>query len=253
MRPDRGMLLEQLTWKQAEEALTPEAVVVLPLGAAAKEHGPHLRLNNDFLMVEYLKKRVLAQADVVVLPTLGYSYYPAFAEYPGSTTLRKETARDVFVDVCRSVARHGPKRFYVLNTGVSTNEPLRAAAEILAAEGIVLRFTNLVEALKPLEKEICQQEGGTHADEVETSIMLYITPGSVDMTKARKDFNADKPGPLTRDPKGEGTYSPTGAWGDPTLATREKGQRFVDHLVASVLADLEQLRAIPIPRPATTK
>jgi len=38
-----GVLLEDLTWVQAEKALTPAAVVVLPLGAESKEHGPHLR------------------------------------------------------------------------------------------------------------------------------------------------------------------------------------------------------------------
>jgi L-cysteine/cystine lyase len=42
---------------------------VIPLGAAAKEHGPHLRLKNDLLIAEYLKRRVLERARVVVAPT----------------------------------------------------------------------------------------------------------------------------------------------------------------------------------------
>jgi len=44
-------------------------------------------------------------ADVVLAPTIPYHFYPAFVEYPGSTTLRLETARDLVVDVCRSLAR----------------------------------------------------------------------------------------------------------------------------------------------------
>ncbi len=55
----RGLLLEDLTWVEAEKVLTPEMVVVIPLGAAAKEHGPHLKLKNDFLIAEYLKRQVL--------------------------------------------------------------------------------------------------------------------------------------------------------------------------------------------------
>ena len=43
----KGVLLEDLTWLEAEKVLTGETVVVIPLGAAAKEHGPHLRLKND--------------------------------------------------------------------------------------------------------------------------------------------------------------------------------------------------------------
>ena len=242
---DRGVLLENLTWLEAEKALTAETVVVIPIGAAAKEHGPHLRLNNDWILAQHLKKRVLAQADVVMAPSIPYFFYPAFAEYPGSTTLRLATARDLVVDICRSLARFGPKRFYALNTGISTLRALEPAARILASERIILRYTDLNQVLGPVEKAISEQAGGSHADEGETSMILYIDPSMVDMTKAVKDYNPDG-GPLTRDPKGRGTYSPTGIWGDPTLATRAKGEKLVEAAVGGILKDIESLRRQPI-------
>src|SRR5262249_11103735 len=49
----RGVLLEDLTWLQAEKVLKPDTIVVIPIGAASKEHGPHLKLKNDWLMAEY--------------------------------------------------------------------------------------------------------------------------------------------------------------------------------------------------------
>ena len=119
-----GVELSELTWLEAEEVQGPETVVVIPLGAASKEHGPHLRLDNDLRMAEYLKDRVLRAADVVVAPVVNYHFYPSFLEYPGSTHLRFETARDVVDDIVRSLAGYGPRRFYVLNTGVSTLRPL---------------------------------------------------------------------------------------------------------------------------------
>jgi hypothetical protein len=67
-----GVLLEDLTWQEAERALTKETIVVIPLGAGSKEHGPHLKLSNDFIMAEYLKRRVLDAADVVIAPTVNY-------------------------------------------------------------------------------------------------------------------------------------------------------------------------------------
>ena len=63
-----GILLENLTWPEAEKVLTPDTVIVIPLGAESKEHGPHLKLKNDFLIAEYLKKRVLESSNVVVAP-----------------------------------------------------------------------------------------------------------------------------------------------------------------------------------------
>ena len=49
-------LLEDMTWPEAERALTRDAVVVVPIGAASKEHGPHLRLANDWIMADYLRR-----------------------------------------------------------------------------------------------------------------------------------------------------------------------------------------------------
>jgi len=245
-----GVLLENLTWLEAEKTLTPSTVIVIPLGAAAKEHGPHLKLKNDFLIAEYLKKRVLDESDVVIAPTINYSFYPAFVEYPGSTSLRLDTARDTVVDICRTLSRYGPKRFYVINTGISTQRALKPAVDILAADGIVMRFTDL-EVTAPVEKKIREEPGGTHAEEIETSMMLYMAPESVDMSKAVRDYHGEHRGPLTRDPKNTaGTYSPSGIWGDATLATRAKGKIVTEALVAAILSEIEQLRRMPLPAPA---
>jgi creatinine amidohydrolase len=246
-------LLEALTWDEAEKILTPDSVIVIPLGAGSKEHGRHLQLDNDFLTAEYFKRRVLAAApqNVVVAPTINYSYYPAFLEYPGSTSLSLETARAMITDIVRSLAHYGPRRFYIINTGISTLKPLALAADDLAKDGILLRYLDLTKE-DPIERKM-RQSGGTHADEIETSMTLYIAPETVQMKKATRDLHTDKTGPLTRDPNAPGTYSPTGAWGDPTLATREKGRAVVESLVATILKDIEELRhnsAVILSRPA---
>ena len=72
-------------------------------------------------------------------------------------------------------------------------------------------------------------------------MMLYIAPESVQMKKAARDLSLNQPGGLTRDPKGKGTYSPAGAWGDPTLATREKGQAVVESLLTKILKEIGDL------------
>jgi creatinine amidohydrolase len=198
-------------------------------------------------MAEYLKKRVLASApqNVVVAPTINYSFYPAFLEYPGSTSLSMDTARAMITEIIRSIAHHSPRRFYILNTGISTLRPLGESAAELAKDGIVLHYTDLTKD-DPVEKRL-RQSGGTHADEMETSMMLYIAPETVRMKKAARDLNPNQSGGLTRDPQGKGTYSPTGAWGDPTLATREKGQAVVESLVTTILRDIDDVRQAAIP------
>ena len=244
--PARGILLEDLSWVDAEKVLTPDAVVIIPLGAESKEHGPHLKLRNDFVMARYLAERIRERSKVVVAPTINYGYYPAFVEYPGSASLTLDTSRDMIVEICRGLARFGPKRFYVLNTGVSTVAALKPAAATLAAEGILMRYTDVLTITEDVEKRISQQEGGTHADEIETSMMLYMSPEDVDMSKAVKDYHPGKG--LTRDPaRKDMAYSASGVYGDATLATREKGRIVTEALVDRTVAEIEEVRKAPLP------
>jgi creatinine amidohydrolase len=246
----KGIRLEHLSWVEAEKALTPDTVVVVPLGAALKEHGPHLKLRNDLALAEYFTDRIVTAAPVVATAPLTYHFYPAFLDYPGSTSLSLETARDATVQIVRSLAQHGPRRFYVLNTGISTVRALEPAAAALASEGILLRFTDLGGAMDRIAAPVRRQEDGSHADEIETSMMLYIDPASVDMTRAVKDVAPrSNPMRLRRSSGLPGTYSPSGVWGDATLATRDKGQVVVEGLVSTMLADIEGLRRAPLPVP----
>jgi creatinine amidohydrolase len=241
-QPNKGIMLQDLTWPEAEKILTPETIVVIPLGAASKEHGPHLLLKNDLILAEYFQARVLKDANVVIAPMINYHFYPSFLEYPGSTSLRLETARDVVVDICRSLAHYGPTRFYILNTGISTVRALNPARDTLAAQGLTMRYTDL-KSISELEKKISKQEGGTHADEIETSMILYMKPDAVDMKKAVKDYTPGTGRGLTRDPNNKNsTYSPSGTWGDATLATYEKGKLVTEALVVEILKDIEALR-----------
>jgi creatinine amidohydrolase len=251
---NRGTRLEDVAWPEAEKLLQPDSIVVIPVGAAAKEHGPHLRLRNDLTMAEYLTRRVMAASPVVVAPTLTYHFYPGFLEYPGSTSLSLATARDMTAEVVRSLARYGPRRFYILNTGISTLAALSPAAKVLAGEGVLLHYTDLKARTEESVRGIQQQRGGTHADEIETSMMLYIDPSVVEMGKARRDYTPAPPGPLrlTRQKTAGGTYSESGVWGDPTLATPAKGRVVVEALVRGVLDDLEILSKAPLPHPAAT-
>jgi len=242
---DAGAYLEHMTWAEAEAARARYPVLLLPLGARLKEHGLHLPLKNDWLLAERLAARVVARAPVLALPTLQHGYYPAFVDYPGSVTLRRETATALVVDVLASLGRHGWSRAYVLNTGLSTCRALEPAREALAGEGLLMDYLDLAGALAPLEADLAEQVRGSHADEVETSLMLHLAPEVVRLERARRDDAPRRgPGPFRRDPDAAGgILSPTGAWGDPTLATAAKGARFAAAVVARALADVEALAA----------
>jgi creatinine amidohydrolase len=236
----QGILVERLSWDEARPLLTADAVVLIAVGAQAKEHGRHLPLNNDWLMAEYLKRRVVAASAVVAYPTINYHFYPAFRPFPGSTTLEQTTARDMVADIIRSIATHGPRRFYLLNTGVSTIAPLEAAQALLRLDGIEMRFTDILAVAGEVEKRVSTQQEGTHADETETSVMLYIAPEVVKMQRTVKDYRRLRDQWPHIDSGGEAAA--TGVYGDPTLATREKGELIVEAMVRGILQEVDNLR-----------
>lgn len=233
-----GARLETLTWADAETWLRRDPVIVIPLGAAAKEHGPHLPLNNDATIAEWLADRLLEQRPVLVAPLINASFYPAFVDYPGSISLRAGTARDLVVDTCSSLARHGGRRFYVINTGMSTLGPLAAAARQLD-DALVFDYLDMGAALQTLPPGLLRQAWGSHADEHETSLMLHIAPQTVDMARAVDD-GAEGEGPLSR-VRGRGTWSPSGVFGQATLASADKGRAVAAALLARCLAQVDAL------------
>ena len=103
---------------------------------------------------------------------------------------------------------------------------------------LAARLDDALAVIARLEARVAEQPGGSHADEIETSMMLVIAPEVVRMERARPDYHGDGPGPLTRHRHRRGLYSPTGAYGDPTLATAEKGQVVLVHLVEHLVADV---------------
>ncbi len=136
--------------------------------------------------------------------------------------------------------------------GVSTLVPLKVAKEILYQQGILMVYTDILNVAGEAEKKIKQQTAGTHADEIETSMMLYIAPETVDMTKAARDIpQNDGPGPLTLNPSNSnGRYSPTGIYGDATLATKEKGKVVIEAMVVGINREINFLRKEHVPLPS---
>jgi creatinine amidohydrolase len=246
---NKAIFLEDISWTTAKLLLTPDAVVVIPLGAGAKEHGPHLPLSTDFIQADGCRDMLALERKVFIAPTLNYGYYPAFIKYAGSTTLNHSTAIDVVLQVIRSLSNYGPKRFYIINIGVSTTPTLEAAAKILADEGILLYFSRYDRPdFKKTEDQFRTQPYGGHADEMETSNVLSLRADLVDMKKAVDDSSAkNKPGILTPVPLEGGVTNTSGINGYATLGTKEKGRLSMSAYTKVVIKDIDSITTCALP------
>ncbi len=216
MMSNIGAWLEDLTWPEAKARFDAGALVVLPVGAAAKAHGPHLPLKTDALTARALAQRLIERVPAVAAPVVGFGYYPAFTSFAGSQHLSADTFKSLVGELLAGLREHGVRRFVVLNTGVSTEKPLD---ELASDDLLILHMRAMGAAAESL---LDVPEGG-HADERETSVMLALDPGSVRMARLAP----------------EGSFEKTGATGDASRATAFKGERIlaarVDDMVAKTL------------------
>ena len=230
--------VEQMRWDEVARRIARGAAAILPIGAAAKQHGLHLPLNADRVQAEWLSARLADHIDALVWPTLTYGHYPAFVEYAGSTSLSAATFEAVVAEIAPEIVRHGCRALFVLDTGISTRAPVgRALARLEIGNTLHLKIHD-GPRYRRVAAALARQSHGSHADELETSLMLAIAPELVDISRAEASpaIVQPAPGPLTRSDKTSPNYSRSGSFGDPTLATLEKGEA----LLAAMLDDLTE-------------
>jgi creatinine amidohydrolase len=249
MRRMPGAFLEDLTWPEAEARFKAGEPVLIPIGAAAKEHGAHLPLSTDHRLARELARRVAEYMRIVIAPVVPFGYYPAFVGYPGSQHLSADTFIRLVAELVGNFIDQGVTRIAILNTGISTEAPLEIAARRILDERQVRIHVADVSRLGRATDKLLKQRMGGHADERETSVMLAIAPSKVRLGRARKDYghapHATKtafraPVRLTGDPA-DADWSATGAFGDPTLATAKKGRAILDAMVFDLLEGLNQI------------
>jgi creatinine amidohydrolase len=250
-----GAYLGDLAWPEAERLVRDVPIVVIPFGAGAKEHGPHLPMNADAKVMEFLTDRAVAELPVIVAPPILHGWFPAFREFPGTEVADPDVFAAYVKEVALSLVKQGAQRIVFLNTGITraTGLPISIVArEIRVETGTPTMVASWDDIEPPEVEEMAEQRVGGHGDEMETSIHLYLQPELVDMDKAVQDYRGAgegypgyRPGLFSRDPN-DPAYSETGLFGDPTLATAEKGERALELLSEQWLQILRRFAETPL-------
>ena len=235
-----------MTWAELAAGLARGAVAIMPVGAGAKQHGLHMPMATDQIQAEWFAGQLAKKIDALIWPALTYGYYPAFTAYPGSVSLTASTFEALVLEIAEGLIEFGARRIVILNSGLSTIAPIdRALCRV--TEPSRVRHLRIYDGprFRDAVARVAEQTYGSHADEIETSIMLAIAPGHVDMAKGQDSppprSGGPVDGPLSRTDITSPNYSASGSFGMPTLASREKGLI----LTAAILADLEAAFATP--------
>ncbi len=251
------MILDHMTWPEID-AIDRDGTVAVGCIAATEQHSHHLPLATDHIIGSAILQRLHeAAADrVLVLPTVWLGVSSAHMGFAGSLTTSPRHLIDTACDLGESVLRHGFKKVLFVNSHDDNQPALTVAVQDLADrhEGATIVAANYwTIAARDLNDLRESPPGGIgHAGELETSIVLAIAPDLVHMDRAEPDGSQPASSfsqgemllpPKVTVPRPFSAFTTHGGFGDPTLATAEKGERFLDAIVRRLAALCEDIAA----------
>ena len=243
-------------------------IAVLPV-AATEQHGPHLPLSVDTVLVDGVVAAALphlaSELSVLVLPTQAVGLSPEHARFPGTLTLKAETVMRLWTDIGESVAAAGIKKLVLFNAHGGQVSVMDIVARDLRARLDMLVFSVSWFNLPLLDAQgqdlnalfdATEHRFGIHAGEIETAMMLALNPERVDMGKA-KNFRStaqDRAQEFAILGNGRSAklgwqmqdYNPTGAVGNAAAATADTGHKVVDAAGLSLARLLGELHRLPM-------
>lgn len=243
-------------------------IAVLPV-AATEQHGPHLPLSVDTVLVDGVIRAALPHLPVglkaLFLPTQAIGLSPEHARFPGTLTLKNETIVRLWTDIGESVAAAGVRKLVLFNAHGGNVGVMDLVARDLRA-----RLDMLVYSVSWFNLPLLDAQGqdvntrfsadehrfGIHAGDIETSMMLALDPDHVDMGQAENFASSSQTRASQFEILGNGKsaklgwqmqdYNPAGAVGNAAAATADKGTALVDaagRALARLLAEMDRLPA----------
>jgi creatinine amidohydrolase/Fe(II)-dependent formamide hydrolase-like protein len=250
-----GHVLGELTWPAAEQRLREVDVALLPVGAL-EQHGPHLPLDTDAFDANYLVHRVAescADPRPLVLPLISYGVSYHHDDFPGTISVGNEALSSMVYDVGMSCARNGITKLIIVNGHGGNTPALQFAAQMINRDAMIFTTVDTGETSDVDLEALCETPNDVHAGEIETSTALAVRPGLVNMDVAERfvpEFSNRYLNFTTRRSiewyARTARISPTGILGDPTLASREKGEKMWDVMIRNLVELVEDLKGMTL-------
>ena len=250
----------EMTWQDiaGTAGATARWIAVLPL-AATEQHGPHLPVGTDVMIAQAYLARVrellAATIPATFLPLQPVGISTEHIDYPGTLTLPTEVALQSWMALGTSVARAGVKKLVMVTSHGGNSAAMSLVAQDLRARHRLLVVSTGWTRFGAPEGLFSAEElrHGIHGGAVETSIMLArypeqvrveaiadFRPASIAMEKDYRWLAAHRPAPFAWQAQ---DLHPSGAAGDATQASAEKGRLLLEHgarAFCELLADVDR-------------
>ena len=239
-------------------------IAVLPV-AATEQHGPHLPVSVDTVLVDGVVAACVPHlpdgVTVLFLPTQPVGFSPEHDRFAGTLTLKSETIIRLWTDIGESVAAAGIRKLVLLNShGGQVSVMDIVARDLRTAHDLLVVSSNWYTL--PLGDDVmnlftpAEHRFGIHAGDMETSMMLALREKYVDMQHAQHFHTQAEERAKNYPILGNGTsaklgwqvqdYNPYGAAGDASCATAAKGHAVINAAGLQLARLLQEVSSLPM-------
>jgi creatinine amidohydrolase/Fe(II)-dependent formamide hydrolase-like protein len=250
-----SFLLGELAWPEAEARFREVDVALLPVGAI-EQHGPHLPLDTDAFDADHLARAVARGCNdpkPLVLPLVPYGVSYHHADFPGTIGITPETLSRIVYEIGMEAARNGVTKLVIINGHGGNGPALQFAAQKINRDAHIFTCVDTGETSDPDVNALAETPNDVHAGEIETSTALAVRPEKVRMDRANRfvpefssrylDFTSKRSVDWYAHTS---RISISGVMGDPTRATREKGERMWELMIRHLVAFVEDLKRLSL-------
>lgn len=247
-------LFHEQTWVEMKSALEAGAVMILPIGST-EAHGPHLPLATDAIISEEMSKRAAAKLNVMgiaayVLPVLSYSVTDFSSDFPGTITIRKETATAMIRDICTSLYRQGASLVAIANSHLEP-EHVRSITDAIALveteTGRKVAFPDKRRRRWAVTLTEEFRRGDCHAGSYETSLVMAARPDLV-REETRTHLEPVKISIADKIREGARNFTEAGGteayFGDPAGASKVEGESTYEALSDMMVESIKETLAL---------
>lgn len=212
--------------------------VIIPIGSL-EQHGDHLPVSTDSIIIEYLAKKVSEKFQSLYLPTItfgiSFEHEPLF-----NISLSHQTYSNFISEICLSLIKYGMKNIILLNGHHGNMGSLYYISQnvndkISSSSNAKINFINYWSLMEDFD----------HAGEIETSLVLAINAKMVKMKIARANTkkiigSRIAYASLTCNPKSFPKITGNGVWGNPTKASILKGRSLLENLIPKIIETIKE-------------
>jgi len=240
-----------MSWPSLRERLKIVDTAILPCGSI-EQHGPHLPVDTDIFDADLLARKVAeacSDPKPFVLPSVSYGVSYHHEDFPGTLSISNEGLSKFIYDLGMSLAKNGIKKLVILNGHGDNGPTLNFAAQMINRDANIFVCVESGESSDTDIHKVVDTANDIHAGEIETSTSLASRPHLVDMDRA-EDASIDFASQYLNFTSSRGVpwyirtkkISESGVLGNPTRATREKGLKIWDIMVAHLVRFIEELK-----------